>query len=61
MARESSKMCGSEEKNAFLDRATHRYSLDGIDEHVVGSEHGAGALQYGEKELQRQDLGAQFM
>lgn len=35
--------------------------LDGVDEHLVGAEHGPGALQHREQQLQRDDLGAQLV
>ena len=47
--------------DAVLGQRHAQVLLDGVDEHLVGLEDGAGVLQDGQQQLQGQHLGAQLV
>lgn len=47
--------------DAVFGQSHAQVLLDGVDEHLVGAEHGPGALQHREQQLQGDDLGAQLV
>lgn len=48
-------------RDAVFGQRHAQILLDGVDEHLMGPKHGAGALQHGQQQLQGHDLRAQLV